>query len=256
VDPPEADKISPEFKTAFGPERATHVNSDLLSAAYKLAKGFSESILLLSYLKTTRHPDLTWLDPEDPGFMEVKNPAAEDRLQDAFRLAFFTGAKKAVLIRHLSPELKSEWLSLAFEAVSDKTAAIGANQDGSFYLLGLTQQNLKILETTGFFHGKSAESLAERAKKNKLTVFSTPETYALTSEETILKWMEARETLPPLFPHPRGSSSVADGTGQQSYCSMPLSGGGPAQPETKKGHKHHTHRQEAQVQPSPEKPPL
>lgn len=234
VDPPEADKISPEFKTAFGPERATHVNTDLLSAAYKLAKGYSESILLLSYLKTPRHPDLTWLDPEDPGFLEVKNPAPEDRIQDAFRLAFFTGAKKAVLIRHLSPELKSDWLSLAFEAVSDKTAAIGANQDGSFYLLGLTQQNLKILETPGFYHGKSAESLAERAKKNKLTVFSTPETYALSGEETLLKWMESKETLPPLFPHPRES----------------------AQHETRKSHKHHTHRQEAQVQPPPEKPPL
>jgi len=234
IDPPEAEKISPEFKTAFGPERATHVNSDLLSAAYKLAKGFGESILLLSYLKTSRHPDLTWLDPEDPGFMEVKNPAAEDRIQDAFRLAFFTGAKKAVLIRHLSPELKSEWLSLAFEAVSDKTAAIGANQDGSFYLLGLTQQNLKILETPGFFSGKSAENLAERAKKNKLTVFSTPETYALTSEETLLKWMESRETLPPLFPHPHDA----------------------AQHENKRGNKHHSHRHEAQVQTPPEKPPL
>lgn len=235
VDPPEPDKISQEFKTAFGPERATHVNSDLLSSAYKLAKGFNESILLLSYLKTPRHPDLTWLDPEDPGFLEVKSHALEDRIQEAFRLAFFTGAKKAVLIRHLSPELKSEWLSLSFEAVSDKTVAIGANQDGSFYLLGLTQQNLKIVEAPGFFHGKSAETLAERAKKNKLTVFSTPETYALSSEETLLKWMESKETLPPLFPHP-----------QQA----------PGQQESKKGPRHHSRHQEAQVQPPPEKPPL
>ncbi|MBI4350048.1 MAG: DUF2064 domain-containing protein [Elusimicrobia bacterium] len=234
VDPPEADRIGAEFKTAFGPERATHVNNDLLAAAYKLAKNFDGAMLLLSYIKTPRHPDLTWLDPEDPGFLEVKNPASEDRIQDAFRLAFFTGARKAVLVRHLSPELKSDWLALAFEAVSDKTAAIGANQDGSFYLLGLTQQNLKILEAPGFFQGKSAESLAERAKKNKLTVFSTPETYALTSEETLQKWMEEKETLPPLFPHPKEA----------------------AHQENRKNHRHHAHHQEAQVQPAPEKPPL
>ena len=237
VDPPEPDKISQEFKTAFGPERATHVNSDLLTSAYKLAKGFSESILLLSYMKTPRHPDLTWLDPEDPGFLEVKSHAAEDRIQEAFRLAFFTGAKKAVLIRHLSPELKSDWLTLSFEAVSDKTVAVGANQDGSFYLLGLTQQNLKLLEAPGFFNGKSAEALVERAKKNKLTVFSTHETYALTSEETLLKWMESKETLPPLFPHTQQASPA----GQQ---------------EGKKGPKHHNRHQEAQVQPPTEKPPL
>jgi len=231
VDPPEADKISQELKTAFGPERAAHVNGDLLSAAYKLAKGFGDAILLLSYQKTTRHPDLTWLDPEDPGFLEVKTTAGEERLHDAFRLAFFTGAKKAVMISHLSPDLKSDWLSLALDAVGDKTVAIGANQDGSFYLLGLTQQNLKILEAPGFSHGKSAENLTERAKKNKLTIFSTPETYAVTSEETLLKWMEAKETLPPLFQHPPHT----DG---------------------KKHHKRHNYNAESQVQPPPEKPPL
>ncbi len=237
VDPPEADKISQEFKTAFGPERAIHINSDLLSAAYRLARGFGDSMLLLSYQKTPRHPDLTWLDPEDPGFLDVKIPAAEDRIQDAFRLAFFAGAKKATLVRHLSPELKSEWISLAFEAVSDKTVAIGSNQDGSFYLLGLTQQNLKILEMPGFFHGKSAESLADCAKKNKLMVFSTPETYALTGEETLLKWMEAKETLPPLFQRPRETAQQ----GQQ---------------ESKKNHRHHGHHQETQLHSPQEKPSL
>jgi len=232
VDPPETDKVSQEFKTAFGPERAAHVNSDLLSAAYKLAKGFGEAMVLLSYQKTTRHPDMIWLDPEDPGFLEVKNHAPEDRIHDAFRLAFFTGAKKAVLISHLSPELKSEWLQQAFEAVSDKTVSIGANQDGSFYLLGLTQQNLKLLETPGFFQGKSAEVLAERAKKNKLAVVNTPETYSVTGEESLLRWMESKETLPPLFQHPAGLS------------------------ESKKHHKRHPHGQEPQTQPLPEKPPL
>ncbi|MDO8806490.1 MAG: DUF2064 domain-containing protein [Elusimicrobiota bacterium] len=231
VDPPEADRINQALKTAFGPERAAHVNGDLLSAAYKLAKGFGDAILLLSYQKTTRHPDLTWLDPEDPGFLEVKNNAGEARLQDAFRLAFFTGAKKAVLISHLSPDLKSDWISLAFDALGDRAVAIGANQDGSFYLLGLTQQNLKLLETPGFSHGKSAEGLADRAKKNKLAVFSTPETYSITGEDTLLKWMEAKETLTPLFQHH-------------------------AQPENKKHHKRHTYGQEAQVQPPPEKPLL
>ncbi|MDD2805256.1 MAG: DUF2064 domain-containing protein [Elusimicrobiales bacterium] len=207
VDPPEADKINQDLKTAFGPERAAHVNSDLLAAAYKLAKNFGEAILILSYAKTSRHPDLTWLDPEDPGFLEVKSHSYEDRLQDAFRLAFFTGAKKAVLINHLSPELKAEWIGQAFDAVSDKAVALGANQDGSFYLIGLTQQNLRVFETPGFSHGKSAEALAERAKKQKLAVTATPETYSVTGEESLLKWMESKETLPPLFQAPQAASA-------------------------------------------------
>jgi glycosyltransferase A (GT-A) superfamily protein (DUF2064 family) len=202
VDSPEPEKVSPELKTAFGPERAVHVNSDLLSHTYKMVKAFPDAIPILSYEKTVHHPDLTWLDQEDPGFLEVKNRPHEDRLQDAFRLAFFTGAKKAIFLNHLSPNLKKDWLYQAFDALNDKTVAVGGNEDGTFYLLGLTQQNLKILEAPGFSHGKSAESLTERAKKNKLSVFSTPEAYAVTGEEALRKWMESRDTLPSLFREP------------------------------------------------------
>jgi glycosyltransferase A (GT-A) superfamily protein (DUF2064 family) len=199
LDAPEADKISQELKTAFGPERAAHVNSDLLSNTYKLAKSFPDAILILSYEKTQQHQDLTWLDQEDPGFLEVKNRSGEDRIADAFRLAFFTGAKKAVLLNHLSPEIKKDWLYQAFDSTTDKTVVVGSNQDGSFYLLGLTQQTMKVLETPGFSHGKSAEALAERAKKAKFAVFATPETYAVTGEEALRKWLESREALSPLF---------------------------------------------------------
>ena len=232
VDPPEADKISQELKTAFGPERAAHVNSDLLSNAYKLAKGFKNAIFLLSYQKTSRHPDLTWLDQEDPGFLEAKTTRTEDRIKDAFRLAFFTGAKKAVLLSHLSPGLKSEWLTQAFDETNERTVSIGSNQDGTFCLLALTQANLEIFETPGFSHGKSAENLIERAKKHKLSVFSTPETYSVTGEDTLLKWMEEKEALPPLFSHPAPAV------------------------DNKKHHKRHTRHQETPVQAPPEEPPL
>lgn len=199
VSPPEPEKISRDFQTVFGPERAAHVNGDLLSQAYKTLKNFSNATLLLSYEKTTRHPDLTWLDPEDPGFLEFKAKPLDERIHDVFQLAFFTGAKKALLIDHLSPEIREEWLSQAFEALNDKTVAVGANQDGSFYLLGLTQQNLKILEAPGFSSGKSAEVLGERVKKSKLSLFSTPETYSINTEETLRKWLESRETAPHFF---------------------------------------------------------
>ncbi|MCM2266684.1 MAG: DUF2064 domain-containing protein [Elusimicrobiales bacterium] len=241
LDAPEPEKISQELKTAFGPERAVHVNTDLLSNIYKLAKSFPEAILILSYEKTAHHQDLTWLDPEDPGFLEVKNRAHEDRTVDAFRLAFFTGAKKAVLLNHLSPDLKKDWLYQAFDSVNDKTVVVGPNQDGSLYLLGLTQQNLKLLETPGFSHGKSAETLADRAKKSKLSVFNTPETFAVTGEEALRKWMENREALPPLF-HPEEPRQPA-AAGQQ--------------PEHRRHHKRHLRNgQEPGLPPTPEKPPL
>jgi len=239
VSPPEQDKISRDFQTVFGPERAAHVSGDLLLQAYKTLKSFPDAILLLSYEKTSKHPDLTWLDPEDPGFLEFKAKPLDERIRDVFQLAFFTGAKKAVLIDHLSPEIKGDWLSQAFTALNDKTVALGANQDGSFYLLGLTQQNLKLLDTPGFTSGKSAEVLGERVKKNKLSLFSTPETYCINTEDSLRKWQENREAAPHFF-----ADKPAPSAAQQ-------------EPETKKyGRRHARSHESHPAKPSQENTPL
>ncbi len=243
LDAPEPEKLSQELKTAFGPERAVHVNSDLLQNVYKTAKAFPEAILILSYEKTPHHQDLTWLDQEDPGFLEVKNRSLEERMADAFRLAFFTGAKKAVLLNHLSPEIKKDWLYQAFDSTSDRTVVIGPNQDGSLYMLGLTQQNLRLLETPGFSHGKNAETMTERAKKAKLAVFNTPETYAVNGEEALRKWMEGREALPPLFHAPEPPPP-------------PKPAPAPAPAEHKRHRRHAKSPQEPGLPPTQENPPL
>ena len=238
VDPPEPEKLSPELKAAFGPERAAHVNSDLVTGAYKLAKAFPDAILLLSYEKTPHHPDLTWLDQEDPGFLEVKALPRETRLREAFRLAFFTGAKKAIYLNHLSPEIKKDWLYQAFDSANEKTVALGPNQDGSFCLLGLTQANLKLLETPGFLQGKNCESMAERAKKTKLAVFNTPETYSINGEEDVLRWMESLAPSSNPF-------KTEERPAQETQAAR----------EHKRSTRHH-HKETPVPPPAPEKPPL
>ena len=241
VAPPEQDKIPETLKTAFGPERAGHLSGDLLMQAYKTLKNFPNATLLLSYEKTLHHPDLTWLDAEDPGFLEFKSKPLDERIHDVFQLAFFTGAKKTLLIDHLSPEIKEDWLAQAFEALNDKTVALGANEDGTFYLLGLTQQNLKILEVPGFTSGKSAEILEERIKKSKLAIFNSPDTYSINSEDALRKWLENRETAPHLSS--RGADAPAGKTSRS-----------PA-PQQEPEHKKHAKRHARNHEESPATPP-
>ena len=236
IEAPVPENINPELRTAFGAERAAHINLDLLQNTYKLAKNFAGASLILSFEKSHRHPDLTWLDSEDPGFLESKGKNLEGRIADAFRLAFNTGAKKALLLNHLSPKvspvreqpptgtggggippsakntpqrrveppafsngIKAEWLSQAFDSVTEKTITLGLNQDSSVYIVGLTQNNLKVLEGISFSSPKTAEEISEKAKKNKLSVFSLPEAAAIKSEDTLRKWIDARDSDPSLF---------------------------------------------------------
>ena len=199
IDPPTPDKTEPELRDSFGAERGVHINLDLLQNAYKLAKSFQDAILILSYDKTNRHPDLTWLDADDPGFLETKGRDMEGRITDAFQLAFNTGSKKVVLLSHLSPGLKAEWLHQAFDAVSDKAVALGLNRDGSYYLLGLTQNNIKLLEGLSFLSSRTAADFSDKAKRNKLSVFALPETYAVKNEDTLREWVEAKDSAPARF---------------------------------------------------------
>ncbi|OGS07629.1 MAG: hypothetical protein A2270_06740 [Elusimicrobia bacterium RIFOXYA12_FULL_51_18] len=227
IEPPVTERIDPEFVNAFGAERAVHIHLELLQNAYKLAKNFKDSILILSFDKSPRHPDLTWLDTEDPGFLEAKGKNSEDRITEAFQLAFNTGAKKVLLLSHLSPEVKSEWLYQAFDSVAEKTLALGLNQDGSIYLVGLTLNNLKVLERLSFISAKTAEEITEHTKKNKLGVFSLPEAYAVKNEENLRKWMESRDSAQSLFKAPSGPGAAPHeekkhgGRGHKNPASQP-----------------------------------
>ncbi len=199
IEAPVPETINPELTASFGAERAARINLDLLQNAYKLARNFADAILIISFENSPRHPDLTWLDIEDPGFLEAKGRNLEGRIINAFQLAFNTGAKKVLLLNHLSPLVKAEWLSLTFESVNDKTIALGLNQDGSAYLAGLTQNNIKLLEGLSPASPKTAGELTEKIKKNKLSIFALPESFAVKDEESLRKWLDSQDSKPGLF---------------------------------------------------------
>jgi glycosyltransferase A (GT-A) superfamily protein (DUF2064 family) len=199
VDAPVPERVSPALTVAFGPERAVHIHLDLIQTAYKLVKNFGNAILILAYEKSARHPDLTWLDADDPGFLNTKGKSPDAGIENVFRLAFYTGAKKALLLSHLSPGVKTEWLQQAFDSITEKNIALGPNKTGSVYLVGLTPANLKLLDGAQFASAKAAEELSDKARKTKLTVSVLPEACAVESEETLRAWREDKAPAQPLF---------------------------------------------------------
>lgn len=188
IEPVEDAKIRKDLKENFGLEEAKNLYRDLISAAYRKVKHYFNAIPIISYDKTSKNPDLTWLDSDDPGFVEYTKHSLEDRIRDTFRLAFFTGAKKAILIDPMTPDVTPSFFEEAFSALNDRTAAIGLNEDGSFYLLGLTQANLKVLDAPGFTFSKSGEILRDRLKKAKLAVFETGICFSVKDAESLKKW--------------------------------------------------------------------
>lgn len=235
VDSPVPENVHPELREAFGAERSVHINLDLLQNSYRLAKNFKDAILIMSYENSPRHPDLTWLDPDDPGFLEAKTKNLSGRISDAFQLAFNTGAKKALIINHLSPAIKQDWLYQTFDSVSDKTLALGLNQDGSAHIVGLTLANLKLLDGISFTSSKTAEELTEKAKRNKLSIFSLPESYAVKNEENLRKWLDSKEPAPTLF-------------SRDASTALPISTAAALSTSDEKKHSRRTHKSHVHTQ--------
>lgn len=188
IDPIEDGKIRKDLKENFGLDEAKNIYKELISLAYKKIKHYYNAIPIISYEKTSKNPDLTWLDSDDPGFVEYTKKNLEERIKDTFRLAFLTGAKKAILIDPLTPDIHPGQFSEALSAINERTAALGLNEDGSFYLLGLTQKNLKILDAPGFTFSKSGEVLYERIKRSGLAVFETSEGFAVNDQKSFKRW--------------------------------------------------------------------
>lgn len=187
IDPIEDDKIRKDLKENFGLDEAKNIYRELISLAYRKIKHYN-AIPIISYEKTAKNPDLTWIDSDDPGFVEYTKKNLEDRIKDTFKLAFLTGAKKAILIDPFTPNVHPSQFSEAFNAINDRTAALGMNDDGTFYLLGFTQTNLKLLEAPGFTFAKSGEVLYERMKRMKLAVFEAEKSFAVNSQESLKLW--------------------------------------------------------------------
>ena len=198
IDAPVSENIETELKKTFGTERAVHIYMDLLNSSYKTAKTLVNTSILISYKSSGKHPDLTWLDEDDPGFLEAKIKNLNERISSLFHWSFNAGAKKAVLLANYSPEVKTEWIEKSFELLNKETITIGPTEEKP-YLLGITPENLILLDEINFFTGDLTDNIYETIKKNRLKAESQPKTYTLKDEETLRKWIESKDSGSHLF---------------------------------------------------------
>ncbi|MFH1619041.1 MAG: DUF2064 domain-containing protein [bacterium] len=201
---PVQDKISRDMKEAFGPERACHIYTDMVREIFASLKLLKNVYTVLVYERTSKYPDLLWLDQEDPGFMEPQAKTEEARVTDAVKWAFSAGAKKVAVLSAQSPGVPLDWIENAFPLVNDRSVAVGADQDGGLYFFALSSAaGTELLEGWPWSGRKACEEIAEKAKKLRFTVNSMPEFYRVKNEQTLQQWTDNREKI--TYPSPASS---------------------------------------------------
>ncbi|MEW5950395.1 MAG: hypothetical protein GX447_00675 [Elusimicrobia bacterium] len=196
---PETEHTFQELKEIFGQERAVHINKDLYVQSYKLSESFREAVKMIAYSKTMKHPDLTWLSNEDPGFLECHGKNYSEMVYMASNLAFTAGCKKAVFINHLCPFITTQHLEFAFSKISEKNCVLGASPEGRVYLAGFTRENLKIMENFSLWQENYLQEMLEKAKRNKSGVTGMEDLVIIKDEITLKKWLDSKNSSSSVF---------------------------------------------------------
>jgi len=192
---PQADKISPVLRASLGPERACHIYIEMAKDVFQSLGKLKDVSIFPVYEKTSKYPDLLWLDSEDPGFMEMQKSADKwQRTLNAVQWAFNAGAKRVVFLSVESPGVPREWIENAFRLLADdKSVVIGPAQDGNFYLFGLAAYIPQIFEGYPWEGRRICDEISDRVKKMRMTVHSLPEFYAVKDDQTLHQWTEMKD---------------------------------------------------------------
>lgn len=189
---PEAQFVFAQLKEYFGAERALHINNDLYVQTWRLAESFKSAMKIIAYSKTMKHPDLTWLSPDDPGFLECQGKQYWEMAYMASNLAFATGCKKAVFINHLCPFITEQHLNFAFSKISEKNCVLGSSPEGVVYLAGFTRENVKIMEGFSIWQENYLQEMIEKVKKNRASVTGMEDLPIIKDEPSLKTWLEAK----------------------------------------------------------------
>lgn len=193
---PQPDKINPVLANALGPERACHIYIEMARDVFAMAKQIRGAYVFLVYEQTARHPNLLWLDSDDPGFLEPKpGTTAADRIFTAVQWSTSTGARRIAVLSVESPGMSKEWIEKAFNSVSGKNVVVGPTRDGGIYLFAACPPYPSIFEGYPWPSQRAFDEITERAKRLRYSVLTLPEFYSVRDEKTLQEWSAIKDKI-------------------------------------------------------------
>ena len=185
---PSADKIDANLKEAFGVERACQIYVDMAKQIFATANKLDRVYAVAVYEGNSAHPDLRWLDSEDPGFLTKKGSSQAEWFYSAVKWAFDAGAKRVITLSVLAPAIPQDWIEKAFQMLQDKQIVFGPTQEGECYLLGMNSVYNVLFEDYPWTGKRFADEITERAKKTRLSVYAMPEFYTVKDDKSYQQW--------------------------------------------------------------------
>lgn len=203
----------------FGPERVVAVYTEIARQTFLRARALPDTEVVICYWRDTQHPDLRWLDSDDPGFLVPREASFIESFVKSMRWCFEAGAKRVVHLSALVPDLPEKTLAQVFETLTQQDLVLGPDPSGEWYLLGTNDIRPDMFKDYPWDGENKCSMLTKRAKNIGQTMHLLPEFRMVTDVKSLQDWVNATGTVLKLnnapidimkdFPAPRATAEAA-----------------------------------------------
>jgi len=141
--------------------------------------------LIVAYSPIENRDILLEILPREKIFIEQKGATLGERMFHAFEFAFKRNSDSVVMIGTDSPTFPAEFISQAFNNLSETDAVLGATIDGGFYLIGLRSLKKELFENVEWSSPQTFEQTARNIKNANLNLSLLPVWYDVDTPEDL-----------------------------------------------------------------------
>ncbi|MDQ3749750.1 MAG: TIGR04282 family arsenosugar biosynthesis glycosyltransferase [Acidobacteriota bacterium] len=151
-------------KTRLRPFLSAEQSATLAECFLRDTVGKAKSLpneLIIAYTPVEKLDVLLAILSNEQIFIEQKGVNLGDKMFHAFEFAFVQNSDAVVMIGTDSPTFPAQFITQAFEMLSETDAVLGETTDGGFYLIGLQKLEKEIFEAVEWSSPKTFNQMVQ-----------------------------------------------------------------------------------------------
>lgn len=156
--------------------------------------------LIIAYSPIEKRDVLLEILEDEQTLIEQKGKHLGERIIHAFEFAFSQNSDSVVVVGTDSPTLPSEFITQAFENLTESDAVLGATIDGGFYLIGLRKLKREIFESVEWSSPQTFEQTTRNIENINLKLSLLPVWYDVDTPVDLKRLKDELAKNPKLAP--------------------------------------------------------
>lgn len=133
--------------------------------------------LIIAFAPVEQRKNLLKMLPDEQMLVEQTGVNLGEKMFNAFQFAFSQNLDAVVMVGTDSPTFPGEFVTRAFEKLSESDAVIGRTADGGFYLIGLRMLRKEIFAKVEWSSPQTFEQTTRNIEKLNLKLARLPDWY-------------------------------------------------------------------------------